>query len=310
MPSDASTDTAHPATPALQKVAIVTGPAGAGRSTAINSLEDFGFEVIDNLPLSLMPRLLDGPPHSRPLALGLDTRNRDFSANALIELCDALSRDERIEFELLYIDCDPQTLLRRYSETRRRHPLAPAESPLEGIEREMDLLGPVRNRADVLIDTSELTPHALRAELGAWFAQTPGARLAVSVQSFSYKRGMPRGMDMVFDCRFLRNPYWEATLSKLDGRDDRVAAYVAQDPRFEPFFGKVHDLCAMLIPAYVDEGKSHLTIGLGCTGGQHRSVTMAEKLGKMLAEQEWQVSIRHRELERDKANRPIQTAGK
>jgi UPF0042 nucleotide-binding protein len=189
-------------------------------------------------------------------------------------------------------------LIRRFSETRRRHPLAPAESPAEGIEREIDLLAPIRNRADVLIDTSDLTPHDLRAEIAQWFGETGAGRLAVSVQSFSYKRGTPRGLDMVFDCRFLANPYWVPALRPLDGRDGPVAEHVAADPRFAEFFERVCGLAEFLLPAYVEEGKAHLAIGFGCTGGQHRSVVVAEQLAARLAEAGWQVSKRHRELER------------
>jgi len=281
-----------------ERLVFVTGPSGAGRSTAVNVLEDLGFEAIDNLPLTLLPRLLEGPPLSRPLALGLDARNRDFSANAMIEALDRPLGGQRPE--LLYLDCAPDVLVRRFSETRRRHPLAPAETPEEGVIREIDLLGPVRARADILIDTSEMSPHDLRAELQRWFGvQSGGAgHLAVSVQSFSYKRGVPRGVDMILDCRFLQNPYWKEGLRGLTGRDAPVAAYVAGDPRFEGFFTRARDLCAYLLPAYAEEGKAHFAIGLGCTGGQHRSVALAEKLGAALAEEGWQVSIRHRELER------------
>lgn len=278
---------------------LVTGPSGAGRSTAIRVLEDLGYEAIDNLPLSLMPRLLAGPGHDRPLALGIDTRNREFSANALIELIDTIGHGRGQRLEVLYLDCREDVLLRRFSETRRRHPLAPAESPELGIAREFDLLAPVRARADILIDTSDLTPHDLRAEVEGWFAPDPkGRRLAVSVNSFSYKRGLPRGIDMVFDCRFLRNPYWEAELRTLDGRDARVAGHIEQDARFAEFFDRVAGLMRMLLPAHAEEGKAHLSVAFGCTGGQHRSVALAEKLAKTLAEEGWPVSIRHRELER------------
>ncbi len=148
-----------------QSLLLVTGPSGAGRSTAIHALEDLGYEVIDNLPLSLVPRLIDGPPHARPLALGLDVRNRDFNTTALIELIDSLTRDPRIVPEVLYLDCAPEELSRRYSQTRRRHPLAPAETASQGIEREADLLRPVRARADHLIDTTDMSPHDLKAEI-------------------------------------------------------------------------------------------------------------------------------------------------
>jgi UPF0042 nucleotide-binding protein len=288
--------------PARPRCVLVTGPSGAGRGTAIRVLEDLGFEAIDNMPLSLMPRLLEAA-HGRPMALGIDVRNRDFSANALIELIDGHGMQRDPAPELLYLDCREDVLLRRFSETRRRHPLAPAESPGEGIAREFDLLVPIRARADFLIDTSELTPHDLRAEIETWFAPQPDRRLAVSVNSFSYKRGLPRGIDMVFDCRFLRNPYWEEALRGLDGRDPAVADYVAQDPRFGDFYTRVSGLVDLLLPAYSDEGKAHLSIGFGCTGGQHRSVAVAENLAKTLANGGWQVSIRHRELER-RANAP------
>ena len=287
-----------------QRVVLVTGPSGAGRSTAINALEDSGFEAIDNLPISMLPRLLDGPPLSRPLALGLDVRNRDFSTNALIETIDRLGLTPGLEPALLYLDSRAEVLERRYSETRRRHPMSPAESPEIGIVRELDLLGPIRARADILIDTSDLTPHELRAEIERMFTGTGGRHLAVTINSFSYKRGMPRGMDTVFDCRFLRNPYWEESLRALDGRDPRVAAHIAGDPRQEAFFAKVLDLILLLLPAYKEEGKSHFAIGFGCTGGQHRSVAMTEKLALTLAKEGWQVSIRHRELERRDASLP------
>jgi len=281
-----------------RRLVLVTGPSGAGRATAVNVLEDLGFESIDNLPLSLMPRLLDGPPIGRPIALGIDVRNRDFSPQALIDLIDDLSAQKTLDVELLYLDCSADVLLRRYSETRRRHPMAPSESPQQGIDRELDLLVPVRARANILIDTSDLTPHDLRAEIEQWFDTNAAQKLAISVQSFSYKRGIPRGVDMILDCRFLRNPYWSETLRGLDGMDVKVADYVAEDKRFAEFFEKIEDLTQMLLPAYVEEGKAHLAIAFGCTGGQHRSVAVAEKLANALAASGWQVSIRHRELER------------
>lgn len=283
--------------PAATRVVLVTGPSGAGRSTAINVLEDLGFEAIDNLPLGLVPRLLDGPPPPRPMALGIDPRNRDFSTAGLLDLLDLLTARPGCELTCLFLDCRDDVLLRRFSETRRRHPLAPAESPAVGIAREQGLLAQVRDRADMLIDTSDLNVHQLRAEIEGWFAPPEGQALALSVHSFSYKRGLPRGIDMVFDCRFLANPYWVPDLRPLDGRDARVAAHVAADPRFAPFFDRVLDLTRMLLPAYLEEGKAHLSIGFGCTGGQHRSVTLAESLAKALAEDGRQVSIRHRELE-------------
>ncbi|MDO8883411.1 MAG: RNase adapter RapZ [Pseudotabrizicola sp.] len=280
------------------QVVLVTGPSGAGRSTAVNALEDLGYEVIDNLPLSLVPRLVEGPVTSHPIALGLDVRNRDFAASSLIELIDRLTRDPRVNLTVLYLDCQPAVLVQRYSETRRRHPLAPSESPEQGIEREIDLLAPIKARADHLIDTTDLTVHGLKAEVTRWFGQGQGPTLAVSVQSFSYKRGVPRGVDMVFDCRFLRNPHWEPALQALNGRDSQVVDHIRTDPRFDEFILRMSELIAFLLPAHVAEGRSHVSIAFGCTGGQHRSVAVAELMADTLAQSGWAVSKRHRELER------------
>ncbi len=283
---------------ATPSIVLVTGPSGAGRSTAINALEDLGYEVIDNLPLSLLPRLLEGPPPSRPLALGLDVRNRDFGVDALSMAIDQLSSKMDVSSQVLYLDAAEEELVKRYSETRRRHPLAPAGPPLAGIAAERELLIPVRARADVLIDTTGMSPHDLRAEIELWFGIGEGGKLGVTLHSFSYKRGLPRGMDIVMDCRFLRNPHWDAALRARDGRDADVAAYVAADPRFDAFFSQVKSLIDLLLPAHKDEGKAHLSIGFGCTGGKHRSVMMTEGMASALAQDGWHVSKRHRELER------------
>jgi UPF0042 nucleotide-binding protein len=279
------------------RVIFVTGPSGAGRSTAINALEDLGFEAIDNLPLSLLPRLLEGPPPERPMALGTDARNRDFSAKRLLEEYERLSATPGLEADLLYLDCEPLTLQRRYSETRRRHPLAPDDDPANGIARELDLLGPLRRRASVLVDTTTLSPHELRNEMGRLFAQRDGAKLSLTVTSFSCRRGLPTGADLVFDCRFLRNPHWEPELRPLDGRDPAVRDYIEADPRFAQFEAQVSSMLDLLLPAFRDSDRSHLTIAFGCTGGKHRSVAMTEKLASHLAEAGWQVSKRHREVD-------------
>lgn len=282
--------------PTLRRIVFVTGPSGAGRSSALNVLEDAGFEVIDNLPMRLMPMLFDEPDQIRPLALGIDARNRDFSTNTVIDLLGKLSMRAGVVAELLFLDCSTDVLLNRFSETRRRHPMAPADRPAEGIEAEQELLAPLRARADVLIDTSGLNVHELRAEVEHWFAPDGKRRLSVSVQSFSYKRGLPRSVDMVYDCRFLKNPYWEPSLRAFNGTDARVAAHVATDPLYPEFSQRVLDLSLLILPACREEGKSHFSIAFGCTGGQHRSVTLAESHALRLAEAGWQVSIRHREI--------------
>ena len=278
-----------------QRVLLVTGPSGAGRSTAINALEDLGFEAIDNIPLSLIPRLLEGPALPRPLALGLDVRNRDFTPDGLLDL---RARGGEQGLEILYLDCNPEVLVRRYSETRRRHPLAPNGSPSEGISLEILLLETVRSRADILIDTTDLTPHDLRAELQGWFGGETGQGMAVTVHSFSYKRGLPHGVDVVFDCRFLNNPYWQPELRGLTGLDPAVTDYISEDPRQIPYVDHVLGLLTFQLPASLEEGKAHFAIGIGCTGGQHRSVAISEKVAHGLAQAGWRVSIRHRELER------------
>lgn len=289
---------------AKQRLVLVTGPSGAGRGTAIRALEDSGYEAIDNMPLSLLPRLLQGPAYPRPLALGLDVRNREFSTQALLETIEDLTRRADFDFEVLYLDCTDNVLLRRYSETRRRHPLAGAEDPLRGIAREKQALEPVRDRANVLIDSSDFSPHDMRAEITRLFSMEEGVRLAVSVHSFSYKRGLPRSADMVFDCRFLRNPHWEPDLRALTGRDSAVAKYVSEDARYAKFLDQVNAMCASLLPAYLEEGKSHFTVAFGCTGGRHRSVAVTEIIAQTLALAGWQVSCRHRELEREQGQNP------
>lgn len=279
-------------------IVLVTGPSGAGRKTAINVFEDIGYETIDSMPLSLMPGLLSSRPNGRQIALGVDIRTRDFSVGTVIDIYEQIKQTEGFDCTVLFLDCETNALVRRYSETRRRHPLTPDETPEFGIEQEKKILTKLRTMADVLIDTTNLSPHDLKAELKSWYGQVDDLKLAITLHSFSYKRGTPRGVDMTFDCRFLKNPHWEDDLRSLTGKNLEVADFVKADQRFPEFFERLIGLCEFLLPAYIDEGKAHFSIGLGCTGGQHRSVCVAEALGKTLADSGWQVSIRHRELER------------
>ncbi len=278
---------------------IVTGPSGAGRSTAISALEDLDFEAIDNVPLALLPRLITGPDDISNIAVGIDTRTRGFSSEALAEMLDALSSQQDLDLKLVFLDCSTEALIRRYSETRRRHPMAPNDSPIVGIELERKLFQGLPDRADLVIDTSSMTPHELRTELERWFSNARSPGLSVSVQSFSYKRGIPHGLDMVMDCRFLANPHWQADLRPLTGLDPAVAEYVQQDSKYLHFFEKLVDISRFLLPAYKAEGKSYFSIGLGCTGGRHRSVCVARALADELASDGWLISVRHRELERN-----------
>lgn len=279
------------------EVLLVTGPSGAGRTTAIRVLEDAGYEAIDNLPLSLLPRLLASMPDDpQPLALGLDVRNRDFSVDGLLSQLASLRANAAVSVRMLYLDCAADTLVARFSETRRRHPLAPQEDAEIGVARELALVTDIAEQADVVIDTTQLTVHDLKDEVLRWFGEAGG--LAVSVQSFSYKRGLPRGLDVVFDLRFLANPHWVPDLRGGTGRDAAVRDYIMADARFADFYDRMSGLILSTLPAYRDEGRAHLSVGLGCTGGRHRSVAVTELLAQTLAEAGWQVSKRHRELDR------------
>jgi UPF0042 nucleotide-binding protein len=279
-------------------VVLVTGMSGAGRTTVINTLEDMGFEALNNFPLSLVDRLVKPVDDGlRPIAIGVETRTRGFSTRALSGTIDRLRRRKGTGALLVFLDCSDAALLSRFNQTKRRHPLSPEEDAATGISRERDILAEVRSRADMVIDTSELTPHTLKAEIEARFSRRITANLAVSVQSFSYKRGAPHEADMVLDCRFLRNPYWQAELRTLDGRDARIQGFVREDPLFAAFFEKLSEMLLMLLPAYKAEGKAYFCVALGCTGGRHRSVTISELLAERLRLQGWPVALRHRELE-------------
>ncbi|MEM6972654.1 MAG: RNase adapter RapZ [Pseudomonadota bacterium] len=289
-------------------VVLIIGLSGAGRTTAINALEDRGFEAINNFPLSLIGALIEESAGDRPIALGVESRSRSFASERFGEVVDALRQGlGDIRLVLVFLDCEDAVLARRFSETRRRHPLAPAEDVETGIARERDLLAPARADADLVIDTTALTPHDLKREIGERLApvvagtapQYEGARgLSVSVSSFSYKRGMPQGADLVIDVRFLRNPYWASELRALDGRHAEVQGYVAQDPRFDAFFDQVLALLLLLLPAYADEGKVYFSVAFGCTGGRHRSVTVTERIASALHGAGWPSTVRHRELDR------------
>ncbi|MEM7059133.1 MAG: RNase adapter RapZ [Pseudomonadota bacterium] len=278
-------------------VVVVTGMSGAGRTTAIDAFEDMGYEAMENVPLSLFEALIKPVVGtSAPIAVGVESRTRGFSARALTETVEALRNTWRAGAALLYLDCADNALITRFNQTRRRHPLAPEEDAATGIQRERDILRDVRQQADILIDTTDLTPHDLKAELTDRFSLDRSAGLSVTVRSFSYKRGIPNGADMVMDCRCLRNPYWEASLRTLDGRDRNIQEFVQADPLFKGFYGGLSDMLKLLLPAYLKEGKSYFTLALGCSGGRHRSVTVAEVIAKDLAELGWRISLRHQEL--------------
>ncbi len=283
-----------PATPRAD-VVVVTGMSGAGKSMTLKWLEDLGYEAVDNLPLSLLGALLRGGEPGRPLAIGIDIRTRDFGAQSMLTELDRLRQEAQIS--LLFVESDDDVLSRRFTETRRRHPLAVDRPLLDGIAHERKLVAPLKTRADLVIDTSSLPPAELRRVLAGHFHREERAPLLLFVTSFSYRKGLPREADLVFDVRFLDNPHYVPALKPHTGQDEDVAAFIAQDPGFAAFFGGLTSLIHPLLPRFAAEGKSYLTIAIGCTGGRHRSVYVAEKLATWLREQGQQVDLRHRDLE-------------
>ena len=277
-----------------RRLVLVTGMSGAGRSTALKELEDLGFEAIDNIPLAMLDSL-DADRSGRPLAVGIDARARDFSVEGLLERMTGAA--SRFEIVPLFLHADEEHLTRRYRETRRRHPMAPDGSPVSGIERERRLLEPLRRAADLVIDTSLLTAHDLRRLLRVRFTSDPQEGMSIFIASFSFRLGLPREADLVFDMRFLSNPHYIDALRPLTGRDEAVGAYIANDPDFEPFLASVGALLGRLLPRYAREGRAYLTIALGCTGGRHRSVFTAEELARLLRERGWRATLTHRDLE-------------
>jgi UPF0042 nucleotide-binding protein len=297
-PADADTadiDTAIP-------VVIVTGMSGAGRSTALKALEDLGYEAVDNLPLSLLSSLLTpGTGGGRPLAIGVDARTRDFGAAPFLEELDGLIRMEAFRVRLLFLDCDSEVLQRRFSETRRRHPVTPDRRVTDGIAHERTLLAPLRDRADEVIDTTDMTIGELKRLLDSNYALERAPGLAVFVTSFAYRHGLPHEADLVFDVRFLQNPHYVDELRPQSGLDRPVGDFIEQDPDLEEYFRHLTQLLEPLLPRFDAEGKSYLTIAVGCTGGKHRSVYTAERLGAWLAEKGERVSVNHRDLKQDGA---------
>ncbi len=282
-------------------VVLVSGLSGAGHSTALKQLEDLGYEAVDNLPMRLLPRLVgetgDAPP-ARPLAIGVDIRTRDFAADDLARAVSALRGRVDLTTKLLFLDCDTETLLRRFTETRRRHPLAGDRPVRDGIDRERPLIAPLRRAADVVIDTSALSLWELKQTLTGHFALDKSPGLAVFVVSFSYRSGLPRDADLVFDARFLRNPHYCEELRPLTGKDPGVADYVAADPAYQPFLAALTGMLEGLLPRFEAEGKSYLTIAVGCTGGRHRSVCLVEALAEWLRAHHWQTTVRHQDIPR------------
>ena len=289
-----------------RRVILVTGMSGAGRTTALKSLEDIGYEAVDNLPLSLLASFAGpaqgsaqgeaGAAGGRPVAIGVDIRTRDFGVDPVLDELDRLAREAGYDVRTVFLDCDDDVLLRRYAETRRRHPLDSSKAVPDMIQLERRLLERLRARADVVIDTTGKSPWELKETLSQYFAPEAGQGLSLFVTSFAFRQGVPRESDLVFDVRFLKNPHYDPELRALTGEDAAVQKAIESDADFGAFFDSLTGMLEILLPRYAQEGKSYLTIAVGCTGGRHRSVYVARKLNDWLVARDWRVRLHHRDI--------------
>ncbi len=287
-----------PLTP--RRVTIVTGMSGAGKSSALRALEDSGFETVDNLPVALLSAVAgagDGP-----LAVGIDVRTRDFDATQLVATLNHLRQSTSLPVSIVFLDCDTEILCQRYTETRRPHPMADDLPVAVGVETERRLLAPLREQAELLIDTSRLAPGDLKRILLGQYGGAAQRPLQVFLMSFGYRYGLPRDADLVFDVRFLKNPHYVPELRALSGVDSDVAAFIARDPALAPFLDRLEQFLEPLLALYHAEGKSYLTIAVGCTGGQHRSVYVIERLKAWLAGKNRPLNVRHRDIYASRAS--------
>ncbi len=295
-------DRSHDENLSRQTILLVTGLSGAGSSTALRSLQDMGWETVDNLPIRLLGPLLATPPvdgseaGERPLAIGIDSRTRGFSADGIVRAIKRLRESGKLDVMTLFLDCAGAELDRRYSETRRRHPLAEDRPASDGIARERETLDPLRRWADHIIDTTAYSSNDLTQEMRRRFSLGDRSGPTVTVMSFGFARGLPRNADLVFDMRFLRNPHWVDALREGTGLDEPVADYVRGDPAYEEALERIEGLLDTLLPRYRAEGKSYVTIAIGCTGGRHRSVHVAERIAGFLTSRGHSPNLIHRNL--------------
>ena len=277
---------------------LVIGQSGAGRTTVIHILDDQGFDTLDNVPVHLIPRVVPRELVDKPLALGLDIRSKSFSLQNLMKEISNWKALSKSSVVILFLECSLDVLIKRFSLTRRPHPV-PGENNLElSIKRELKLIAPLREKADFVLDTSNTSPNELRLKLGSIFPLAKNRSINIMLQSFSFRNGSPSGVDMIFDCRFLKNPNWEDGLKDLNGTDVEVKDYLRKDESWESFNKSLIQMLLTIIPAFEKEGKSYLSIGLGCTGGQHRSVFVAEQLYKHLLDKSYNVKIIHTILQK------------
>lgn len=314
MPDSPTPSPATSETRTRRRFVLITGMSGAGRLTALHALEDFGYVAVDNVPLPLLGDLMRSTAGSpgemaAPLAFGVDTRTFGFDAHDLARRVHELRGRADLAPRLLYLDCDTETLLRRYTESRRPHPLAPDRPVIDGITEERQLIVRLRDAADLVIDTSNLTPHQFKQLLLGHFALGNQAQMRIAVMSFSYRRGLPREADLVFDVRFLKNPHYVPELKPLTGRDRAVTAFIETDPDFRGFIERLEGMIGPLLPRFDAEGKSYLTIAIGCTGGRHRSVAVAERLAEWLRAAGRSVSLSHRDVDVRRASAAGSSSG-
>ncbi|MDC1427212.1 RNase adapter RapZ [Rhodospirillaceae bacterium] len=284
-----------------QEVVLVTGLSGAGRSTCLKILEDYGFEAVDNIPLNFIPALLvNGSSQStvtkkNKIAIGIDARTRDFDGKTLLEYASQIKSSDYL-VSIVFVDCADETLIKRFTETRRKHPLSNGLSIIDGIKMERQLLTDIRKKSDLLIDTTGLSISDLSLVLSRRLGLKNANRLTLSLLSFGFRNGLPAEADTILDVRFLSNPHYNEQLRPLDGRNKEIGAFIEDDPRFSIFFNGFKNFLDPLLPFYADEGKSYLTIAIGCTGGKHRSVFVAERLNNWLKRRDFIVTLRHRDL--------------
>jgi UPF0042 nucleotide-binding protein len=279
-----------------QRILLVTGMLGAGKSTALRELEDFGWEAIDNFPMRLLQRLVGGEAGEHPLAIGFDCRTRGFDPADVIERFKKLQARGDVTVNTLFLDCASHELERRFNETRRRHHLAQDLPVASGMAAERELLAPLRRWADVLIDTTHFSTNDLQQRIRELFAESAPQDMTVTVTSFGFARGMPPLADLVFDMRFLDNPHWDPELRELTGLDAGVGAHVENDPAFASVFERIRGLLLELLPRYAAQGKRYVNIAFGCTGGRHRSVFVAERIAEALREGGFSPTVLHRNL--------------
>lgn len=287
--------------PIQQRVLLVTGLLGAGKTTALNVLEDLGWETIDNFPIRLLEGLIDSAEHAPqggrpPLAIGFDSRTRGFDPTAMIALVKRLTARADLQLTTLFLDCSGAELERRYNETRRRHPLAADMPAASGIAAERELMEPLRRWADVVISTTSFSSNQLQQAIREQFAPETGAEMTVTVTSFGFSRGMPPIADLVFDMRFLDNPHWVPELKPQTGKDKAVGDHIRKDPAYAEAFARIRDLLLLLLPRYKAQGKAYVTIAFGCTGGRHRSVFVAEEIAAALRDAGFSPTLLHRNL--------------